>query len=103
MKEKPNIIEITNYLISFINSESLLIFITLLLISNLFLNIEIDIYIIMFILILYIFNLLTINKYLKKYKECTNTKIEITNKDKRYLEYFEKNYIRNKYSILSTR
>lgn len=34
MKEKPNIIEITNYLISFINSESLLIFITLLLIPK---------------------------------------------------------------------
>lgn len=97
MKNKHNIIEITNYLINFINSGSLLIFITLLLISNIFLNIYVDIYIIMFILILFIINLLTINKYLKKYKESTNTKIDITSNDKRYLEYFEKNYIRNKY------
>lgn len=97
MKNKPNIIEITTYLISFINSGSLLIFIILLLISNIFLHIYIDIYIIMFILILFIINLLTINKYLKKYKESTNTKIEITGNDKRYLEYFEKNYIRSKY------
>ena len=87
MKNKLNIIEITTYLINFINSSSLLIFIILLLISNIFLNIYVDIYIIMFILILFIINLLTINKYLKKYKECTNTKIEITNSDSRYLEY----------------
>lgn len=41
--------------------------------------------------------MITINKYLKKYKECTSTKIEITSNDSRYLEYFEKNYIRSKY------
>ncbi len=70
---------------------------TLLLVSNLFLNIYVDIYIIMFLLILCIINMITINKYLKKYKECTSTKIEITSNDSRYLEYFEKNYIRSKY------
>lgn len=101
MKNKPNIIEITTYLINFINSGSLLIFMILLLVSNLFLNIYVDIYIIMFLLILCIINMITINKYLKNYKEYTSTKIEITSNDSRYLEYFEKNYIRSKcFSII---
>ncbi len=99
MKNKSNIIEITTYLINFINSGSLLIFMTLLLVSNLFLNIYVDIYIMMFLLILFIINMITINKYLKKYKECTSTKIEITSNDSRYLEYFEKNYIRSIYDV----
>lgn len=99
MKNKSNIIEITTYLINFINSGSLLIFMILLLVSNLFLNIYVDIYIIMFLLILCIINMITINKYLKKYKEYTSTKIEITSNDSRYLEYFEKNYIRSIYDV----
>lgn len=97
---KPNIIEITNYLVSYINSISILILSSLIFITNIILNYYIDIYIIMFVLILFIINLIIINKNLKKYKEITQTKIEITKKDKRYLEYFNKNYIRSKYFSL---